>query len=664
MIPKFLVLSKKEEDLLYSNSTVLLERADKFTTKYVRAICADKKMSRITENYDIELVKNMIKLGYSEIISSNVEWEKNLEKLSEKHSKLDPTDEDLSAVCDLYYDDMQKGIELLEIDDHDKSILKSAVRKRIGIGMFVHMKAFQSTQEKCLEEREKFYKAITDVSKIRAEYEDEYEMSIEGILREIVTLIVLDIDLSLVWIGMARPNEKWIKIVSSAGKSSKYLNDIKISIDPTIPEEWGPSGISVLTGKPFVTNSFDAPDFRMWKEKADMYDIGGSANVSFKTSDGNLWNISMYNEKGKRFPEHIENLLNDLSIELKILIENKKRATELAKLRNYEKGLVKIYRLLIKNPPPDIIYNMIVRIISEHTDNLNTIYMSIPRDNSEWMKVIAAAGKNANLFMTQNMVSINLERHPEGWLATSKSFREFRPVIMHSLDNERDFQILWEKYPDLKVKSVGSWPIFQNGVEKPVAILTIESPESDYFTEDLIMLVEKIISSIEMALDQYTSKEKIEWLSLHDPLTGLPNRTYFERSANDAMKRADREHKKIMIGFMDIDNFKSWNDTFGHIAGDKLLKNIGITLASILRGGDVISRMGGDEFLFHIIFEKYDDINEVIKRVNNAISSVNVKHRMKVDFSIGWAIYPDESTDLRELVNIADKRMYDQKKDD
>ncbi len=657
MIPKFIELSEEENEIIKKYSPFLEKRSEAFSDKFIEWLKANKKFSHILEKYHYDKIKNGISMGYKSVIFPSRGWEENFQHLSEMHYKIGLSVDDLIEVYDMYFDDIVKGIEALEIDPYEKMALRCAIRKRLEKEMLDHVNTFQEVQKRILEDRERFYKAITDVSKIINEYEEN--ISLENMLREITTIIVLDIDLDLVWIGNAKPQDKWMNIISSAGKATGYLEGIKISLDPSIPEGRGPAGIALMTGKPYVLNDFNDPIFKPWKDRADAYNLGGSANVSFKTRDGTVWNISMYNERGKNFPEKIEDLLRDLSIEIKFLIEHSKKERELRKLRDYEKALVKIQRLLIKNPPPEMIYNSVVRIINAYTENSHTVHITVPDPNSEWMKTVAAAGEGANIFLNARLISTDPQRFPQGQFSTSKCFREGRVVIMNP-QNQPQFEKFWEIHPELSVRSVGSWPIFEKGVKTPVAVLTIGSCDSDYFSEDLITLIDQTVSSIEMAIDQYRSKEKIEWMGLHDPLTDLPNRSFFEQSFQNATKRADREKRYLGIGLMDIDNFKEYNDTFGHIAGDDLLKRIGHYLNMMLRGGDVVARLGGDEFIFHVIFDDPKELESVTARIREKLSSIDDK--MIIYFSIGWAFYPVESKELYELINIADRRMYEQKR--
>ncbi len=630
MIPKFLTLSEAEKRLLDTHAFELSKRVDSFLSEFCEWISKNERFSELVKKYPLDRMKDDVSRTYIRIIFPDDKYKKTVETLIETHAKIGISPDDLVAVYDMCYDHVQNGIEALDIDQTDKVVLKSAIRKRIENVMFIHINGFQDLQKKRLEARENFYKALTDIGRIRIEYDEMIEL--DKILFQIASSIAENIGLALVWIGKADPKDKWIEIIAAAGIASDYASDLKISLNATIPEGKGPAGISMSSEKPFVTDN------------ADKFNLGG-------------------NEKGKKFPDRIEDLLVDLSKALKILIENYDRSKELSNIRNYEKGLMEIRKLLIMNPPPDMIYNKVTKIINEYTGKVDNVKIVVPSSDSEWMITISSSGEDSQFFLNpQNSQTISTDpnRYPEGQIVTSKCFRAGKPVMVHP-ETDPVYLSYWGKYPDLiKLKSIASWPIFEKGVGNPLAVLTVGSHDPDYFTKDLTTLIEQIVSDVEMAIERYRKDEKLEWLGLHDPLTDLPNRVYFEQSARNAMKYASRGHKKIAIGFMDIDHFKRWNDTFGHEFGDELLKKIGTKIGSIIRGGDVIARMGGDEFMLHVLFDTPQELDKITQRIKDNLSSVD--KRMNLSCSIGWAIYPDDAQDLKDLMNLANKEMYIQRK--
>jgi diguanylate cyclase (GGDEF)-like protein/PAS domain S-box-containing protein len=162
------------------------------------------------------------------------------------------------------------------------------------------------------------------------------------------------------------------------------------------------------------------------------------------------------------------------------------------------------------------------------------------------------------------------------------------------------------------------------------------------------------------------NEEKLRYLALHDPLTGLPNRKYLFEQLSQLIIQANRHNRKLAIIFLDIDNFKDINDSYGHEIGDKVLLAIAETIKYHLRPGDIIGRIGGDEFI--IILDdiaKIEDINIIANKINKAIENIPnyIKSKLgidifKVTFSMGISIFPDDSTDINEVIKFADTALY------
>lgn len=654
MIPHFLELSELERSVLQAHYSSLASSANDFAIKFCKRISKSGKFVNEIKNCSDSRMVNAIASRYEKIISPSVKWN-DLGKLSEMHAKFGISEEDLLDIYDnMYYLEMEKSINALDISEEDKVTLKASVQKRIAAEIFAHINGYEREQKRKLAEREAFYRALSDISRI---FGTELHHSLSKLLKSAASTLVKDIGLKLVWIGYVKPKEKYVKIIAVAGEASGYTKGLKISLDPSIPEGKGPSAMSLITGEPFVINDFNDAIFTPWRARAQKYGLGASANISFTTSDEKIWNISLYNGTGKKFSQQIEDLLGALSSTMNIFIEKKLRDLALEKIRELQIGVSKAQKELLKSPSIEVMYNLMVEIISTHTQSTNVVFISVPDGNC--LKIVAANERNADSLMKMLKISTD-PNHPQGYFTATKAFSEKRPIIMN-VERDENYKRLGIKYPELSVRSIGSWPIFQEGKGEPIAILTVGSRDGDFFSKDIRRLMEQLVSSIQIALNQYIIRKKMEWMSLHDALTELPNRAYFEQSANDAMRRAKREKRKIAIGFMDIDGFKEWNDTFGHTAGDELLKEMGHVLRSIIRGGDGVGRMGGDEFLFHIAIDNVSELENVEKRITRAISTLR-RGEMKVYGSIGWAIFPDDGEDLKVLIAKADMNMYVQKK--
>jgi len=161
------------------------------------------------------------------------------------------------------------------------------------------------------------------------------------------------------------------------------------------------------------------------------------------------------------------------------------------------------------------------------------------------------------------------------------------------------------------------------------------------------------------------SREKLRLQATHDALTGLPNRVLFFELANKYLKIAGREQHDSMILFLDLDKFKQVNDTYGHDAGDELLKDTANRIANCLRDTDLVARIGGDEFLVMLAnVSSMDHFKTIMQRIISTASMPFVSpagDTLQIGCSIGASHYPRQGEHLTELIKKADLALYQAK---
>ncbi|XPV76940.1 MAG: diguanylate cyclase domain-containing protein [Desulfovibrio sp.] len=159
--------------------------------------------------------------------------------------------------------------------------------------------------------------------------------------------------------------------------------------------------------------------------------------------------------------------------------------------------------------------------------------------------------------------------------------------------------------------------------------------------------------------------QNIRESALRDELTGLANRTLFMDRLRHACANAARENKSVAVMFIDLDGFKEVNDTFGHEAGDEVLRVVGERIDARLRKGDTVARYGGDEFiLFAYGVTGKDDVEPVVQTLlDQVVLPIEWgENTLSVGMSVGIALYPDDGDHEEYVIAAADKAMYKAKK--
>jgi len=161
------------------------------------------------------------------------------------------------------------------------------------------------------------------------------------------------------------------------------------------------------------------------------------------------------------------------------------------------------------------------------------------------------------------------------------------------------------------------------------------------------------------AFKQY--EQQLDYLAHHDTVTGLPNRVTLEKHFIKQSARAIRDGYSVAAIFIDLDHFKSINDSFGHACGDMMLKAIGARLNQCLREGDLVGRLGGDEFIVLASgLRTLDDGLRVANRLKESLKKPLLFDHREIfcSVSVGLAICPQDSISFDELLNFADSAMY------
>ncbi|MBU3730008.1 MAG: EAL domain-containing protein [Beijerinckiaceae bacterium] len=299
-----------------------------------------------------------------------------------------------------------------------------------------------------------------------------------------------------------------------------------------------------------------------------------------------------------------------------------------------------------------------------------------PRGWSSELQVLADTLNSA--FMQQRRLMHNLEQTAAVFRSSGEGI-----VVLDKRGRIRESNLAFERLVGKKPQSLVGRPIwslpFVNGEAEISQALTSAEP-GEVTKRELILKNEQEELTLQMTLSQVAAGEDdliaeyvcllsditaqknaqkaLAYVAHHDGLTGLYNRSFFERTTSRSINRASRTGEKLALLFLDLDRFKIVNDVFGHAAGDEIIRVVADRLRNRLRASDIVSRRGGDEFM--ILLDPVAETSTAMGLANDLINLVNEPvtiesgETLTVGVTIGISIYPDDAATIDDMMRHAD----------
>lgn len=244
----------------------------------------------------------------------------------------------------------------------------------------------------------------------------------------------------------------------------------------------------------------------------------------------------------------------------------------------------------------------------------------------------------------------------------------------------RDCSVLWDRLgagrgflckidtcnfrlSDNRLKSIIAVPLMVK--DKKAGMIVVAHVIEDALNEEFLRLLEVISGNMSIALENTWLYEKMHDLATIDAVTGVYNRSYFNQVVEEELIKA-MNRNPISIVMCDLDYFKSVNDNYGHLFGDRVLKEVAQIMQSNIRGGDILARYGGEEFAIILPKADSEQAYAVIERLRQKIEDTVIedkKNSIYTTVSFGVAAYPEDGASVRKIIQKADEALYQAKKE-
>jgi diguanylate cyclase (GGDEF)-like protein/PAS domain S-box-containing protein len=307
------------------------------------------------------------------------------------------------------------------------------------------------------------------------------------------------------------------------------------------------------------------------------------------------------------------------------------------------------------------ILQQIVRFIEQAAPHAHCLMLLVADDQSHFTTGIGSAiGNPVIMRMTASPIGENLGGVSEALVTKC-------PVIIEDLTTDPALDALINGADDRTAdpdhtlyRACGSWPIMTKRGQI-LGIFSLLYKEASMPSGEEMMLVGIGTDLAGIAIEGKIADDTIRHLAHHDELTGLPNRFLYTQHLENALSHGERYQTPVGVLFLDLDRFKFINDSFGHVAGDAVLRQISARFQKCLREIDIIARVGGDEFIVLVDqFVSPHQLGDVAQRLlYEAVQPFEIDgEECQLSVSIGIATYPLDGTDARTLLKNADIAMY------
>lgn len=416
--------------------------------------------------------------------------------------------------------------------------------------------------------------------------------------------------MKMAWIGLLEAPSKYIKPVASYGYGIEYLEKIDISLDADHPSSHGPTGTAIRENRPVWCQDFQHdPTSVPWHERSIKFGWGAVAALPLHRNDAVIGALVLYSAEPNTFDEAIRNLLVEMAMDIDYALNS--------------------YALEKQRQQAEYEWRKLSQVVEQSRD---AIIITDLNANIEY----------ANLAYTQ------LTGYSQAELIGARA-----SLLKSGKTSQATYQSMWAR-----ITSGGIWQgeainKRKDGTEYTALLIISPIYQADGRATHYVEIQEDIT-------ERKKSEQHLQYLANFDVLTGLPNRAQLTDHAKHAISLAKRDQRTLALMFLDLDHFKDINDTLGHTLGDVLLVELAKRLQLILREEDIISRLGGDEFILLLPNIDVHGARQVAEKILVSISRPYQidQNELNTTASIGIALYPKDGLDMETLSKRADAAMY------
>jgi len=463
--------------------------------------------------------------------------------------------------------------------------------------------------------------------------------------------------LRFAWLCIVDEKEMSLKPVASAGADEGFLKMIEsgLSLRDAAPEGHGISAVAVRERRALVVSDMQSDPRIRHKKGLDERGVRSAAILPLIVAGRAVGSFGLHSDEAGFFVEEEMKVLNELAGNIAFALDHIEKEERVERLTRVHAVLSGINAAIVRIRDRQELFHEACRIAIEH-GKFRMAWVGFVDRAAGLVKPVASAGEVGDFFESAPLTVI--ENKPGGHGLAGRAVRDMKPMISNDVTNDPQ-RLMRKELDERGIKSLAIIPLMVGG--EAIGVLALYAAETGTFDDEEMRLLLELAGDISFALEHIDKAEKLDYLAYYDQLTGLANRTLFYERVEQLLTAAAREERKIALVILDVERFKTINDSLGRQEGDALLKQIAERMSQNDDGSLRIARISADHFA--VVGRGAQSEDEVARRLERRMQRVFGPPfrigdtELRINAKAGIALFPNDGSDPDTLFRNAESAL-------
>jgi diguanylate cyclase (GGDEF)-like protein/PAS domain S-box-containing protein len=478
----------------------------------------------------------------------------------------------------------------------------------------------------------------------------------DELFRESCRIAVQAGQFPLAWIAVVDPRRQLVKAVASAGDERGFVQFTRPTVGAKGQGKASIGAQAIEKRIPVICDDIEADGSIMqYPKEALERGFRSAAALPLVVEGTAIGALMLYAAEAGFFDDEERRLLVELAGNISFALEHIDKEEKVRRLTRVHAVLSGINAAIVRVRERHDLFQEACRIAIEH-GKFRMAWVGLVDPSAGLVKPVASAGEVGNFFESAPLAVT--ETKPGGHGLAGRAVRDMKPVISNDVLNDPQ-RLMKKELEDRGIKSLAIIPLLVGS--EAIGVLALYAAEIGAFDDEEMRLLVELAGDISFALEHIDKAEKLDYLAYYDQLTGLANRTLFYERVEQLLAAAALEGRKIALVILDVERFKTINDSLGRQEGDALLKQIAERMSQNDDGSLRVARISSDHFA--VVGRAAQSEDEVARRVERRMQRVFGPPfrvgdtELRITAKAGIALYPNDGSDPDTLFRNAESAL-------